>query len=153
MIGSLYPPPLLVGHLSVPVQVPGVEGGLVRVPVARVNVSVILLMFPYQQHSLIHLTYNTSPGLWPGESQTSEVSVLSPLFPAHLEGKTSCSAMSVAVKPEQFGVSREGLFSSPSGPVEFAPGLERRVLLGSWPVVVQCWVCVGQPGRSQTGVG
>ena len=61
--------------------------------------------------------------------------------------------MSVAVKPEQFGVSREGLFSSPSGPVEFAPGLERRVLLGSWPVVVQCWVCVGHPGRSQTGVG
>ena len=63
MISPLHPPPFLIGHLAVPVQIPGVEGGLVRVPVARVNVSVILLMFPYQQHSLILLTYNTSPGL------------------------------------------------------------------------------------------
>ena len=105
MIRPLHPPPFLIGHLAVPVQVPGVEGGFIRVPVAGVNVSVILLvMFPYQQGSVFlksHLTYNTSPGLCPGESQTSKVSVLSKLFSAHLESQTARSAVSVTVKPEQ----------------------------------------------------
>ena len=43
MISPLPPPPFLIGHLPVPVQIPGVEGGFIRVPIARVNVSVILL--------------------------------------------------------------------------------------------------------------
>ena len=63
MISPLHPPPFLVGHLAVPVQIPGVEGGLIRVSIAGVDVSVIILKCFHISSALycIHLNLQYKP--------------------------------------------------------------------------------------------
>ena len=48
VMSALHLPPLLVRHLTVPVQVPALEGRLVRISIAVVNVSVVLLTCHHQ---------------------------------------------------------------------------------------------------------
>ena len=48
VMSALHLPPLLVRHLTVPVQVPALEGRLVRISVSVVNVSIVLLTCHHQ---------------------------------------------------------------------------------------------------------